>query len=80
MEPGDIPQAGTKTLWYVTATQKVVTDTIPVVTLFPRDYDAVLFDLDGVIPQTARVHAAPRRQEATESRTGEASRWAPRRP
>lgn len=28
------------------------------VTLSPRDYDAVLFDLDGVLTQTARVHAA----------------------
>lgn len=30
----------------------------PVITLSPRDYDAVLFDLDGVLTQTARVHAA----------------------
>jgi beta-phosphoglucomutase family hydrolase len=30
----------------------------PVVTLSPRDYDAVLFDLDGVITNTASVHAA----------------------
>jgi hypothetical protein len=30
----------------------------PVVTLSPRDYDAVLFDLDGVLTKTARVHAA----------------------
>ncbi len=30
----------------------------PVVTLSPRDYDAVLFDLDGVLTRTARVHAA----------------------
>ena len=28
------------------------------VTLSPRDYDAVLFDLDGVLTKTARVHAA----------------------
>ncbi len=28
------------------------------VTLSPRDYDAVLFDLDGVLTDTARVHAA----------------------
>jgi beta-phosphoglucomutase family hydrolase len=28
-----------------------------VVTLSPRDYEAVLFDLDGVLTQTARVHA-----------------------
>lgn len=32
-----------------------VTDLI---TLSPRDYDAVLFDLDGVLTKTARVHAA----------------------
>lgn len=30
----------------------------PVVTLSPRDYDAVLFDLDGVLTRTASVHAA----------------------
>ena len=35
-----------------------MTDTPPVFTLSPRDYDAVLFDLDGVLTQTARVHAA----------------------
>jgi beta-phosphoglucomutase family hydrolase len=35
-----------------------MTTTIPVVTLSPRDYDAVLFDLDGVLTKTARVHAA----------------------
>jgi beta-phosphoglucomutase family hydrolase len=35
-----------------------VTSSPPVVTLSPRDYDAVLFDLDGVLTQTARVHAA----------------------
>jgi beta-phosphoglucomutase family hydrolase len=29
----------------------------PAVTLSPQDYDAVLFDLDGVLTQTARVHA-----------------------
>jgi beta-phosphoglucomutase family hydrolase len=29
----------------------------PVVTLSPRDYDAVLFDLDGVLTKTASVHA-----------------------
>ncbi|MPZ43132.1 MAG: beta-phosphoglucomutase family hydrolase [Betaproteobacteria bacterium] len=32
------------------------------VTLSPRDYDAVLFDLDGVLTQTARVHAAAWKQ------------------
>ena len=30
----------------------------PVVTLSPRDYDAFLFDLDGVLTKTASVHAA----------------------
>jgi beta-phosphoglucomutase family hydrolase len=30
----------------------------PVFTLTPRDYDAVLFDLDGVLTRTASVHAA----------------------
>ena len=32
--------------------------TCSVVTLSPRDYDAVLFDLDGVLTKTASVHAA----------------------
>jgi beta-phosphoglucomutase family hydrolase len=35
-----------------------MSSTAPVVTLSPRDYDAVLFDLDGVLTKTARVHAA----------------------
>jgi beta-phosphoglucomutase-like phosphatase (HAD superfamily) len=35
-----------------------MTSTTPVVTLSPRDYDAVLFDLDGVLTKTASVHAA----------------------
>jgi beta-phosphoglucomutase family hydrolase len=39
-----------------------VTDTSPVITLSPRDYDAVLFDLDGVLTRTARVHAAARKK------------------
>ncbi|MGP1677631.1 MAG: beta-phosphoglucomutase family hydrolase, partial [Burkholderiales bacterium] len=30
----------------------------PVITLSPRDYDAVLFDLDGVLTRSASVHAA----------------------
>jgi beta-phosphoglucomutase-like phosphatase (HAD superfamily) len=29
-----------------------------IVTISPRDYDAVLFDLDGVLTRTATVHAA----------------------
>ena len=35
-----------------------MTSISPVVTLSPRDYDAVLFDLDGVLTKTATVHAA----------------------
>jgi len=31
---------------------------VAVITLSPRDYDAVLFDLDGVLTRTASVHAA----------------------
>ena len=31
---------------------------IVVITLSPRDYDAVLFDLDGVLTRTASVHAS----------------------
>lgn len=30
----------------------------PIITLSPRDYDAVLFDLDGVLTRTASVHAS----------------------
>jgi beta-phosphoglucomutase-like phosphatase (HAD superfamily) len=30
----------------------------PVATLSPRDYDAFLFDLDGVLTKTASVHAS----------------------
>jgi beta-phosphoglucomutase-like phosphatase (HAD superfamily) len=35
-----------------------MTSIAPVVTLSPRDYDAALFDLDGVLIKTAGVHAA----------------------
>ncbi len=35
-----------------------MTATAPIITLSPRDYDAVLFDLDGVLTKTATVHAA----------------------
>jgi len=35
-----------------------VSDTGVIVTLSPRDCDAVLFDLDGVLTRTASVHAA----------------------
>lgn len=31
---------------------------IALATISPRDYDAVLFDLDGVLTQTANVHAS----------------------
>lgn len=34
----------------------------PIVTLSPRDYDAVLFDMDGVLTRTASVHAAAWKQ------------------
>src|SRR5688572_17175327 len=50
----------------------------PVVTLSPRDYDAVLFDLDGVLTRTAIVHAAAWKRlfdgflEQRAARTGEA--------
>jgi beta-phosphoglucomutase family hydrolase len=36
----------------------VVTATYPTITLSPQDYDAVLFDLDGVLTQTVGVNAA----------------------
>src|SRR5919106_4606036 len=39
-----------------------MTSTTPVVTLSPRDYDAFLFDLDGVLTKTASVHAAAWKQ------------------
>jgi beta-phosphoglucomutase-like phosphatase (HAD superfamily) len=29
-----------------------------ILTLSPRDFDAVLFDLDGVLTPTASIHAA----------------------
>jgi beta-phosphoglucomutase family hydrolase len=35
-----------------------MTSIAPIVTLSPWDYDAILFDLDGVLTQTASVHAA----------------------
>lgn len=35
-----------------------MTRACPLVTLLPRDYDAVLFDLDGVLTRSASVHAA----------------------
>ncbi len=35
-----------------------MTSAVPVITLSPRDFDAVLFDLDGVLTRTASVHAA----------------------
>jgi len=39
-----------------------MTAAAPVFTLSPRDYDAVLFDLDGVLTRTAAVHAAAWKQ------------------
>lgn len=39
-----------------------MSSTGPVVTLSPRDYDAVLFDMDGVLTQTASMHAAAWKQ------------------
>ena len=36
----------------------MVTAICPMITLSPQDYDAVLFDLDGVLTKTASVHAA----------------------
>jgi beta-phosphoglucomutase-like phosphatase (HAD superfamily) len=35
-----------------------MTTVAAIVTLSPRDFDAVLFDLDGVLTRTASVHAA----------------------
>ena len=35
-----------------------MTSDCPLIMLSPRDYDAVLFDLDGVLTRTASVHAA----------------------
>jgi beta-phosphoglucomutase-like phosphatase (HAD superfamily) len=34
-----------------------MTSTASLVTLSPQDYDAVLFDLDGVLTKTASVHS-----------------------
>ena len=45
-----------------------MTSVAPVVTLSPRDYDAVLFDLDGVPTKTASVHAAIRTASARKKR------------
>jgi beta-phosphoglucomutase family hydrolase len=55
-----------------------MTSTTPVVTLSARDYDAVLFDLDGVLTKTASVHAAAWKRlfdgvlQQRAARTGEA--------
>ena len=35
-----------------------MTGVAPLITLSPLDYDAVLFDLDGVLTRTASVHAS----------------------
>jgi len=48
----------------------------PVITLSPRDYDAVLFDLDGVLTRTASVHAAAWKKlfdEFLEQRSGDSN-------
>ena len=42
--------------------EEVMTSLSPLVTLSPRDYDAVVFDLDGVLTSTATVHAAAWKQ------------------
>jgi beta-phosphoglucomutase-like phosphatase (HAD superfamily) len=34
-----------------------MTSITPAVTLSPQDYDALLFDLDGMLTKTASVHA-----------------------
>ena len=39
-----------------------MSSTGPIATLSPRDYDAVLFDMDGVLTQTASVHATAWKQ------------------
>lgn len=55
-----------------------MTDVVASITLSPRDYDAVLFDLDGVLTRTASVHAAAWKKlfddflRERASRTGEA--------
>lgn len=35
-----------------------MTDAVPIIALSARDFDAVLFDLDGVLTRTASVHAS----------------------
>ena len=39
-----------------------MSSTGPIATLSPREYDAVLFDMDGVLTQTATMHAAAWKQ------------------
>ncbi len=56
-----------------------MTEATVLMTLSPRDFDAVLFDLDGVLTQTARVHAHAWKQtfdEFLEQRSKE-ERFAP---
>jgi phosphoglycolate phosphatase-like HAD superfamily hydrolase len=43
-----------------------MSSTASVVTFSPRDYDAVLFDLDGVLTKTTSVHAAARKSCSTD--------------
>ena len=55
---GDLFSTDTTIADHLQSKECVMTNICPVVTLSPRDYDAVLFDLDGVLTKTAGVHAA----------------------
>jgi len=50
------PAAGTRRA--AASADPILTAIGPLITLSPQDYDAVLFDLDGVLTKTAAVHAA----------------------
>jgi beta-phosphoglucomutase-like phosphatase (HAD superfamily) len=39
-----------------------MSSTGPISTLSPREYDAVLFDMDGVLTQTTGIHVAAWKQ------------------
>ena len=39
-----------------------MSSTGPIATLSPREHDAVLFDMDGVLTQTASIHAVAWKQ------------------
>ena len=58
MPGGNLFAAENNDRQYPDSKERVMTNISPVVTLSPRDYDAVLFDLDGVLTKTASVHAA----------------------